>query len=115
MLEYLTLFEFVVATLMGLAALCRSCGARRAGPSATWGGQVPGARVEGIDHDGSRYDRRMSGTWSSAGEVEEFARRRGPRLPRHREPWLLAVYAMLAVWGVYYLFKSGAGWARAGR
>ena len=42
-------------------------------------------------------------------DVEEVAggeiRGRGSRVNR----WLLAVYAILAVWGVYYLFKFWGG------
>jgi hypothetical protein len=42
-------------------------------------------------------------------EVEEFA---GGEIQSRRgrvDGWLLAVYTVLAVWGVYYLFKFWGG------
>jgi hypothetical protein len=42
-------------------------------------------------------------------EVEEFARGEIRSYHGRVNRWLLAVYAVLAVWGVYYLFTYWGG------
>ena len=42
-------------------------------------------------------------------EVEQFARGEIRSYHGRVNTWLLAVYAVLAVWGVYYLFKFWGG------
>ena len=42
-------------------------------------------------------------------EIEEFARGEIRSYHGRVNGWLLAVYAVLAVWGVYYLFKFWGG------
>ena len=49
------------------------------------------------------------GSHSRYGEVESYARGEVRAYHGIVNRWLLAVYAALAVWGVYYLFKYWGG------
>jgi hypothetical protein len=42
-------------------------------------------------------------------EVQEFAQGEIRSYHGRVDAWLLAVYAVLAVWGIYYLFKFWGG------
>jgi cbb3-type cytochrome oxidase maturation protein len=88
-IEYLTLGEFAVALLMSLAALC----------AFVWGAATGAFRdVEAVKHQVLRVE-----------GVEHYAQGEIRVDYGIVNTWLLVVYAVLAVWGVYYLVKFWGG------
>jgi hypothetical protein len=61
-----------------------------------------------IDEGGPKHVERKD-TSPVADEVEEFAGGEIRSFHGRVDPWLLVVYGILAVWGVYYLFRFWGG------